>query len=71
MLLWLGFIFTFANNFGEVFCIPLSNFYPFGIARLDTSLFRNDDSSSPAVDLSVTFPYFDQNYKVVYVSKNV
>ena len=68
MLLWLEFTFVFANIVA-VLSVPLSDFYPFGIAWSDSSLPRNDDSSSPAIDLSVNFPYFDRNYRVVYVSR--
>lgn len=51
-----------------VLCIPLRDFFPFGFAQLDSALHRNDDESSPAINLSVIFPYFDKNYRVVYVS---
>ena len=53
---------------GTAICIPLRDFFPFGSGQRDSALPRNDDSSSPAIDLSVTFPYFDKNYRVVYVS---
>jgi len=69
MLLLFGF--TLLTNIGVVFCISLSDFYPFGSTRSDSSLLRNDDSSSSAIDLSFTFPYFDKNYDVVYVSKTL
>ena len=56
-------------SFRVAVCIPLRDFFSFGrFAQLDSTLPRNDDGSSPAIDLSVIFPYFDRNYRVVYVS---
>ena len=54
--------------FDRGLCIPLRDFFPFGIDQQDLSLHRTDDGSSPAINLSITFPYFDKNYRVVYVS---
>ena len=56
-------------GFGTAICIPLRDFFPFGAGQRDSALPRNDDGSSPAINLSVTFPYFDKNYRVVYVSR--
>ena len=55
-------------SFRVAVCIPLRDFFSFGFAQLDSTLLRNDDGSSSAISLSVIFPYFDRNYRVVYVS---
>lgn len=49
-------------------CIPLSNFYPFGNASGDSSLFRTLDGFFGPINLTVTFPFFDQDHDVVFVS---
>ena len=49
-------------------CIPLSRFYPFGTVAGDLSLPRTLDGFSDPINLTVTFPFFDQNYDVVFVS---
>ena len=49
--------------------IPLSDFYPFGsTGAADTLLPATDDGSSPAVTLSLPFPYFDVDYTSIFVS---
>ena len=49
-------------------CIPLSNFYPFGNASGDSSLPRTVDGFSDPINLTVTFPFFDRNHDIVFVS---
>jgi len=49
-------------------CIPLSQFYPFGITPGDFSLPRTLDGFSAPINLTVAFPFFDQNHDVVFVS---
>ena len=49
-------------------CIPLSKFYPFGTAAGDSSLNRTLDGSSDPINLTITFPFFDRNHGVVFVS---
>ena len=48
-------------------CIPLDQFYPFGETVNDTLLFPNDDRSSPPINLTLIFPFFDEDYETVYV----
>ena len=61
-------VFVFVTCFQKAFCIPLNDFFPFGTTQSDLALPRNDDRSSSAITLSVAYPYFDANYRVVYVS---
>ena len=63
----LGAVIIFVSCFGITISIPLRDFFAFG-SSLDSRLPGNDDNSTPAINLSVTFPYFDKNYRVVYVS---
>ena len=50
--------------------IPLADFYPFGAGTTDTLLFPNDDDSSPAVMLTLPFPYFESDYTSIFVSRH-
>jgi len=52
-------------------CIPLEEFYPFGITENDTFLYSNDDGSSPPIILTSAFPFFDENYEIIYVRMNL
>ena len=47
--------------------VPLASFYTFGPSTGDTTLHRNDDSSSSLISLSTAFPYFGTNHRAVYV----
>ena len=49
--------------------IVLPNFYPFGQSEGDRLLPRNDDGSSGMVQISIPFPFFDQNHDSLFVSK--
>ena len=48
--------------------IPLTNFYPFGTAQGDQQLLSNDDRSTPAITLNVSFPFFGTDYGTIFVS---
>ena len=54
-------------GFCRVDGIPLAGFYTFGRTAGDASLRPNDDGSSPAISLNVSFPFFDMLHSTVYV----
>lgn len=62
-LLWLS-----AWQFKILESHKLSNFYPFGTNEGDQIVPRNDDGSSGEVQISIAFPFFDQNHRSLYVS---
>ena len=51
----------------HVRCVPLDEFYPSGIVYNDSLLHRNDDDSSEQITLSSVFPFFDENFEIIYV----
>ncbi|XP_069118209.1 protein mesh-like isoform X2 [Argopecten irradians] len=51
-------------------CIPVSEFYPFGAAEHDRSFPKNDDGSSPRVNISTLFPFFNSQRDSLYVNTN-
>ena len=56
----------------SVKCIPLNEFYPFGIGTAvefgtDTFLPPNDDGSSDQILLTSVFPFFDENFDTIFV----
>ena len=53
--------------FKNAFCIPLANFYPFGERERDAAVGRNDDGSSELITLTSNFPFFDENFRNIYV----
>ena len=57
----------FLLGFCRVDGIPLARFYTFGRTAGDASLRPNDDGSSPAISLNVSFPFFDMLHSTVYV----
>ena len=51
-------------------CVPLSDFYSFGGANGtsgESFLPPNDDGSSPPIMLTSVFPFFDENFDIIYV----
>lgn len=52
----------------QVSMIPLDDFYNFGAAYGDEKLPPNDDSSSEEIELSASFPFFDKDYRSLFVS---
>ena len=54
-------------GFYSVEGIPLARLYTFGRTAGDASLRPNDDGSSPAISLNVSFPFFDMLHSTVYV----
>ncbi|XP_033733506.1 uncharacterized protein LOC117322677 [Pecten maximus] len=53
-----------------VTCIPVSEFYPFGRAVHDHNFPKNDDGSSPRVNISTLFPFFNSQHDSLYVNTN-
>ena len=53
--------------FKDALCIPLADFYPFGEGERDASVERNDDGSSELITLTSQFPFFDENFRNIYV----
>ena len=51
------------------FSVPWSDFYPYGVNEGDTALPANDDGNSGSIPISVSFPYFNQSYNALFVSK--
>lgn len=60
----------FLHNDLFVFLVPFGDFYPYGVIEGDTAVPTNDDGSSGAIPISVSFPYFNQNHHSVFVSKH-
>lgn len=52
----------------QVAAIPLEDFYNFGVLYGDEKLPPNDDGSSEEIELSVSFPFFDKDYRSLFVS---
>ena len=52
----------------QVAMIPLEDFYNFGVVHGDEKLPQNDDGSSEEIELSVSFPFFDKDYRSLFVS---
>ena len=50
--------------------IPLDDFYPFGSDAFDTLIAPNDDGSSPGIPLTMSFPFFDTDHDMLFVSCN-
>ena len=48
--------------------IPLIDFYPYGADQGDQVLSANDDGSTWAINLTVSFPFFGTDYSTVFVS---
>ena len=55
----------------EVCCITVEEFYSFGESSGDSLLTRVLDGSSGPITLRTEFPFFNQSYKIVYVSKSL
>lgn len=47
---------------------PLSQFYPFDSTAGDSSLPANEDESTPSINVSVPFLFFESSYSSIYVS---
>ncbi|XP_071482857.1 sushi, nidogen and EGF-like domain-containing protein 1, partial [Diadema antillarum] len=45
-------------------------FFPFGASEGDTFLSANDDRSSPQLNISVVFPFFDDDHDSLFVNNN-
>ncbi|XP_060071369.1 protein mesh-like [Ylistrum balloti] len=50
--------------------IPVSQFYPYGETVHDHSFPKNDDGSSPRVNISTLFPFFNSQHDSLYVNTN-
>ncbi|KAI1716123.1 nidogen-like domain-containing protein [Ditylenchus destructor] len=50
--------------------VPLDRFFPYGTTHGDTDMERGDDTGSPALQLSVPFPFFDTLYSTLWVNVN-
>ena len=54
--------------FKDTLCIPLTDFYPFGErSERDAFVERNNDGSSELIKLTSKFPFFDENFREIYV----
>ncbi len=58
---------TFQCSHGAV---PLGDFFPYGPQAGDRTLPRNDDEFSPAIDLSIVFPFFEYSDHSLFVDNN-
>ncbi len=47
-----------------------ARFYPFGRSTNDSTLFKNDDSFSDRIPISISFPFFNKSYNSLFVSTN-
>ena len=59
---------VFLTHPSNVTAIPLADFYPFGDGTGDTALPQTDDGSSPEIDLSTSFPFFNKSHSTLFVS---
>ncbi|XP_062587995.1 LOW QUALITY PROTEIN: sushi domain-containing protein 2-like [Saccostrea cucullata] len=50
--------------------LTISDFYPFGEDRGDTTMVKNDDGGSPNIPISTKFPYFNHQHDKLIVSTN-
>ena len=53
------------------FSLPITSaipLYPFGAEQGDQLLFPNDDGSTEALNLTVSFPFFGRDYNTIFVS---
>ena len=48
--------------------IPLSDFYPYGLAAGDNSVGPTDDGSSGIITLDRVFPFYDNDHFTIVVS---
>ena len=48
--------------------VPLSDFYAYGGNHGDQFLSSNDDGSTQAINLKVSFPFFGRDYGTIFVS---
>ena len=51
----------------DALCIPLAHFYPFGESVRDAAVGKNDDGTSELITLTSNFPFFDENFRKIYV----
>lgn len=49
--------------------LVLPNFYPFGPSEGEQIVQQVDDGSSGEVQISIPFPFFDQNHRALFVSR--
>jgi hypothetical protein len=47
-----------------------TRFYPYGRSTNDSTLFKNDDSFSDRIPISISFPFFNKSYDSLFVSTN-
>ena len=47
----------------------LDDFFPFGLEVNDTRILRGDDNSHGPIPLPYIFPYFDNNHRQIFSSK--
>ena len=57
-----------AISLPQTSAIPLIDFYPYGIDQGDLFLYPNDDGSTLAINLTVSFPFFGRDYSTIFVS---
>jgi hypothetical protein len=50
--------------------VPLDELFPYGTGNGDMPMPNGDDISSPQLNLSVPFPFFNTLYKVLWVNVN-
>ena len=65
--IWLGILLAFCG-FSDVGGLPVSEFYPFGLAEGDQLLNRSDEDSSLVIELEVPFVLFGTARSSVFVS---
>ena len=65
--IWLGILLALCC-FSDVAGLPVSEFYPFGLAEGDQLLNRSDEDSSSVIELEVPFVLFGTARSSVFVS---
>jgi hypothetical protein len=63
-----AFILLSSVLFCDILSIPIQMLYPFGAQYGDSGLARGDDMTSSAMQISMSFPFFNNSHDYLYVS---
>ena len=63
-----AFIVFYRVLFCDILSIPIQMLYPFGAQYGDSGLGRGDDMTSAAIQISMSFPFFNNSHDYLFVS---
>ena len=63
-----AFIVLYSVLFCDILSIPIQMLYPFGAQYGDSGLGRGDDMTSAAIQISMSFPFFNNSHDYLFVS---